>query len=588
VQATTPLTGLPRCARESAGGRSSAGSGESPARTRALRWLGTLGLLGVFTSVLLVAAGAAGGPSQYVPARSGGWPSWLAGPFAGLGVGLSPDGFQALTLIMAASYLAVLLAVRTLPGRMLWVTIIAAHLALLIGPPLISQDVFGYLDFARLGALHGMDPYTHVAIQAPTDPVYLFVGWPFQNSPYGPLFTLSSYAIAPLGLAGGLWALKTLAVATSLAAIALLSKAAGREALSADRRARGAPAADAADSRGLGTALDGGRSARFTAAFVGLNPVLLELAVGGDHNDTLLLLALAGALVLTAGANPRFRAGAAALVAGIAVKVTAGLALPFLVLGASGDGSNTRARLRVAGAAGLSLALVAVIGLIGFGSHAFGFASAVSEQQQLVATHSVPAETARLVGLHGTPSWWRHCFLAGFVVVFVYALWRTLRGADWRVAAGWTTLALLLSTAWLLPWYAIWALPLAAVSGDRRLRAATLVFCAYALLIHLPLANGLLSPKHVTCHTRGDCVRGGGFRLGGHRIHLTGLKISDDVTLDLRRRGVWAQPPQTGGVQTAELEDLEHVHEVNARGHHEQPERDHHKRPTRTQVAVVV
>ena len=48
----------------------------------------------------------------------------------------------------------------------------------------------------------------------------------------------------------------------------LLSKAAGREALSADRPARIASAIDAdADApRGLGTALDGGRAARFTAA----------------------------------------------------------------------------------------------------------------------------------------------------------------------------------------------------------------------------------------------------------------------------------------------------------------------------------
>jgi hypothetical protein len=546
VQATTPLTGLPRRAHESTGGRSTAGSGGSPTSTRLLRMLGALGLLGVFTSVLLLAAGAASGPSQYVPARSGGWPSWLAGPFAGLGVGLSPDGFQALTLVMAASYLAVLLAVRTLTGRMLWATIIAAHLALLIGPPLISQDVFGYLDFARLGALHGMDPYTHVAAQAPTDPAYLFVGWPFQNSPYGPLFTLGSYAIAPLGLAGGLWALKALAVATSLAAIALIACAAGVEELSKSRSAH-LPATPAQGSRGFGEGSRGfndrsrglrrivpaSPSARFAAAFVGLNPVLLELAVGGDHNDTLLLLTLAAALLFTAGANPRFRAGAAALVAGIAVKVTAGLALPFLLLAPREE----RERLRVLGAAALSLALVAAIGLIGFGSHAFGFAGAVSEQQQLVATHSLPAETARLMGLHGTPSWWRHCFIAGFVVVFLYALWRTLRGADWRVAAGWTTLALLLATAWLLPWYAIWPLPLAAVSGDRRLRAATLVFCAYALLIHLPLAGGLLSPAHVTCHTRKDCVRGRGFHLGpgGHRVHLTGLKVTGDVTLDLRR-----------------------------------------------------
>ena len=88
----------------------------------------------------------------------------------------------------------------------------------------------------------------------------------------------------------------------------------------------------------------------------------------------------------------------------------------------------------MAGAAGLSLALLAVLGLIGFGSHAFGFVGAVSEQQQLVATHSIPAETARLVGLHGTPGWWRHCFIAGFVVVLVYALWRT--AARGRLARG--------------------------------------------------------------------------------------------------------------------------------------------------------
>ncbi len=149
--------------------------------------------------------------------------------------------------------------------------------------------------------------------------------------------------------------------------------------------------------------------------------------------------------------------------------------------------------------AGAALLGIAVVGLIGFGAHALGFLDAVGEQQQMVATHSVPAETARLVGLSGTPSWWRHLFLAGFLVSVLYAMWRTRAprvtqrahspegwvgpgargvGADWRVAAGWSTIALLVSTAWLLPWYAIWLLPLAAVSGDRRLRAATLVCSA--------------------------------------------------------------------------------------------------------------
>ncbi len=379
--------------------------------------LGTLGLLAILISVFLVCAGAASGPSEYVPGRTGGWPAWMAGPLRGLGVGvITASSFQTLTLITTAGYLAVLVASRALSMRSIAVTILAANLILLLGPPLISQDVFGYLAFARLGVVHGLDPYTHVFFEAPTDPIYPFIGWPYQNSPYGPLFTLGSYATAPLGLGGGLWALKAIAVAGSLLAVWLTARAAG--------------------------AL--GRSRRFAAVFLGLNPVMLELAVGGDHNDTLVLAFLAGALLLTAGASPRFRSGALTLAAGMGIKVTAGIVLPFLVLGAGGDGSSWRERMRVGVAAVAGLALVAIVGLIGFGSHALGFINAVGEQQQLVAVHSIPAETARLAGLDGTPSWWRHCYVAAFLVVLVYALWRTARGtADWRVAAGWATLALL-------------------------------------------------------------------------------------------------------------------------------------------------
>jgi alpha-1,6-mannosyltransferase len=454
---------------------------------RVLRALGALGLLGVLASVFLVAAGSATRPSLYVPARRGGWPHWLAGPLQGLHVGISSQGFQALTLIMCASYLAVLIAARTLPRGAIVGVIVASYAILLLGPPLISQDVFGYLGFARLGALHGLDPYTHVTAEAPTDPILPFVGWPFQHSPYGPLFTLASYASVPLGLAAGLWSFKAIAVLASLGAVALTGRA-----------ARGA-----------------GRSPRWAMAFVGLNPVLLELALGGAHNDTLVMLLLAGALAITAvsaggrtrlsprpgvpaehapdppvASSSRLRAAAVTLVAGVGIKLSAGLVLPFLVLAPP----RARERAGVALTGVLSLAVLAAIGLIGFGAHALGFLGAVGEQQQLVAVHSIPAETARLVGLTGTPTWWRHLFLALFAAVFAFALWRTATGTDWRVAAGWTMLALLLSTAWLLPWYAIWALPLAAIGGDRRLRGAVLLFCAYAMLIHLPVANPVLSP----------------------------------------------------------------------------------------------
>jgi len=127
VQASPPLTALGPGVQQTPGGKLTPGSKGSPVSTRALRALGGLGLLGVLTTVFLVTAGAASKPSQYVPARSGGWPGWLAGPLEGLHMSITPDRFQTLTLIMAASYLAVLLAARALPGRALWVTIIAAH-----------------------------------------------------------------------------------------------------------------------------------------------------------------------------------------------------------------------------------------------------------------------------------------------------------------------------------------------------------------------------------------------------------------------------------------------------------------------------
>ncbi|MGA7705790.1 MAG: hypothetical protein WB998_12940, partial [Solirubrobacteraceae bacterium] len=191
-----------------------------------VRVLGVVGLVGVPASLFGVVAGAAGTPTSYVPARSGGWPGWLWGPLHGLGMGIGSSSFQALTLVMCASYGMVLLASRVLSGRAIGVSIALAYGLLLVGPPLLSQDVFGYLAFARLGALHGLDPYTHVPAEAPTDASFPFIGWPFQHSPYGPLFTLGSYAIAPLGLAGGLWALKALAVGSSVGAIALVAKAA--------------------------------------------------------------------------------------------------------------------------------------------------------------------------------------------------------------------------------------------------------------------------------------------------------------------------------------------------------------------------
>ncbi len=116
-----------------------------------MRALAALGLLGVLSSVLLLSADAAAKPSEYVPARAGGWPDWLAGPLQGLGAGLGRDGFQTLMLIMCASYLLVLLSGRGLPARALAAAIVLAHV---IAAARAAADLPGRLRLPRLRA-HG-------------------------------------------------------------------------------------------------------------------------------------------------------------------------------------------------------------------------------------------------------------------------------------------------------------------------------------------------------------------------------------------------------------------------------------------------
>jgi hypothetical protein len=63
----------------------------------------------------------------------------------------------------------------------------------------------------------------------------------------------------------------------------------------------------------------------------------------------------------------------------------------------------------------------------------------------------------------------------GFVLCVVWLLRRVWMGKlDWITGAGWATVALLISSGGLLPWYVGWLVPLAALSSDRRLQITTI------------------------------------------------------------------------------------------------------------------
>ncbi len=115
-----------------------------------------------------------------------------------------------------AAYLGVLAAAPALGRRVIWATITVAVLGFALAPPLLSHDVYSYVDYARLGVLHGIDPYLRGPAAAPTDPAFAHVTWPHTPSAYGPLFTLASDPLAWLPVSAAVWVLKALAAASVL------------------------------------------------------------------------------------------------------------------------------------------------------------------------------------------------------------------------------------------------------------------------------------------------------------------------------------------------------------------------------------
>ena len=409
--------------------------------------LGSAALAGLLSAAVVLAAGAAAERRLFfVPAsEAGGFPDWLAGPLHELGVLILPPRGAQLLVVMALCYLVALACARALPAWVAIAAVVVAHAVFLLAPPLFSADVFGYVDYARLDVLHGLDPYSHGAADAARDPVVPYVRWHDIATPYGPLFTLLSSPLAWLSVPVALWLCKSLAALLSLGCLALVWRIA---------RLRG---------------IDPVRA----VVFVGLNPLLLAYGVGGAHNDFLLVALALGAVLLVL--EGRAAGGGATAALAVGVKASAVLMLPFLVLG------ERRPRAAIAGVAAGAATLL-VLAFASFGDGALGFVHQIRQQQQFVASTSVPSMVAKALGLDGTPAALRAAFGLAFAGTLLSLLWATWRGRiDWIAAAGWATLALLVSTAWLVPWYVVWVLPLAAVGRDRRLWVAALVFCAYVV-----------------------------------------------------------------------------------------------------------
>jgi alpha-1,6-mannosyltransferase len=323
----------------------------------------------------------------------------------------------------------------------------AIQLAPLAGPVLLSTDVYTYWDYGRIGAVHGGNPYEDEPSDYPGDPAFPRMGaqWRNTTSVYGPGFTLASEGHAAAvgdSPAAAAWVYRALAAAAMVGLAFLAARVAARPALA--------------------------------AAFVGWNPLLALHFAGGGHNDAWMMVLVLAALALAA-AGRRHLAGIA-WATSIALKWLPVVFLPLRAL-------EARAQDRRLGhlAFAVAAAVLVAIATWRYGSAWLGAFGPAADNLRDQAHYSIPNRLAQL-GLPESAS--AGLLTALFASAYAWLLYEAWRGrARLALCAG----LLLLATPWLVPWYAVWAVPLAAVEEDTPARWLALGMSAYLLRDAVPI-----------------------------------------------------------------------------------------------------
>ncbi|MGH3567326.1 MAG: polyprenol phosphomannose-dependent alpha 1,6 mannosyltransferase MptB [Pseudonocardia sp.] len=353
-------------------------------------------------------------------------------------------------------------------GRAVLATACVWFAPMLISPPLFTRDIFSYLAQGSL-PLAGLDPYAVGPEAIPgilTDNVHYF--WQDTPAPYGPLFILEAKAIAALvgdnmilgvvlmrlallpGLALMLWALPEL-------------------------------------TRRLGGRVP------VTLWIAVANPVMIIHMVGGGHNDLLVVgLLTAGSLIALRGGSA---AGIALASAAMAVKASAGLALPFLVLvwAAQVQGSR-RTRILKATAAGVGVFTVVFGACTLAAGVGLGWLPALSAPSMIVNWMSIPTGVGEIA--HGVVGWVAEVpkqpfinsarILGGVALLYIAChQWLAARdgGPDAIRRAGVVLLAASVLSPATLPWYVSWGMGLLAMAAWTARGLTAVVFTSLWLIV---------------------------------------------------------------------------------------------------------
>lgn len=357
---------------------------------------------------------------------------------------------------------------RRVTGRAVLTVSLAWIAPLLISPPLFTRDPFSYLAQGAL-PLAGFDPYA-VGPDAMggvfTDNVHYF--WQDTPAPYGPLFILLAKGIVSLVgtnvIAGVLLMRALLLVGLVLLIVALPALT---------RRLGGRPE---------------------VALWIAVaNPVMVVHMIGGGHNDLLVVGMLPCAALLAL--RRRFVLAIVVATLAMAVKASAGVVLPFLVLvwAATLTGPFWKRLLRSGAASLATFAAVFAACTLAAGVD-LGWLPALNAPSMIVNWLSLPTAAgqalAGIVGMFATVT------DAGFVAVtrvlgaalllalFVRYWWAAREGGAVAIRNAGIVLALaaVLSPA-TLPWYLSWGFCLLAMVAWSTRGLQWLVFGSIWLMV---------------------------------------------------------------------------------------------------------
>jgi alpha-1,6-mannosyltransferase len=363
---------------------------------------------------------------------------------------------------------------------------------LLLSVPVFSRDTYSYL---AQGALlrDGLDPYVVGPIENP-NPLLDNVSpiWTITTAPYGPAFIMIARLVTTL-VGNHVIAGTMLLRLCMLPGLALLIWATPRLA------------------RHLGANTP-------TALWICvLNPLVIIHLMGGVHNEMLMVGLMTAGIALTF--ERHHIAGTTLIALGVAVKATAGIALPFMVWVwmrhlRDRRGYRPLPAFAAAGAASVLILVATFAVLSGVAGVGLGWLTALAGSVKIINWLTIPTAMANLIhaigGLFFPVNFYavlQVTRLIGIVIIVVSLplLWWRYRHDDRQALTGigWAMLVVVLFVPGALPWYYTWPLAVVAPLVQSRAAVAAIAgFSTWIMVIFKPDgAHGMYSWIHVLLAT---------------------------------------------------------------------------------------